>query len=141
MSCSSRRLPRPAAQEGDAGWIGQEGESGARRQNRPVREAEGAQGPPAALSRLNAGESEELTTAEEEKRAYARARGLDELFAQEGDAGWIGQEGESGARRQNRPVREAEGAQGLSMPERCHRQHSLPLPQPRCRRTSWKRAH
>lgn len=36
--------------------------------------------PPAALSRLNAGESEELTTAEEEKRAYARARGLDELF-------------------------------------------------------------
>ena len=36
--------------------------------------------PPATLSRLKTAESEELTTAEEEKRAYARARGLDELF-------------------------------------------------------------
>ena len=36
--------------------------------------------PPATLSRLKTTESEELVTAEEEKRAYARARGLDELF-------------------------------------------------------------
>jgi hypothetical protein len=75
--------------------------------------------------------------------AATRAEGRSEVrpAAQEGDAGWIGQEGESGARRQNRPVREAEGAQGLSMPERSQLTHSrraeVQSPRPRSEESKW----